>query len=211
MKMKKLMYAAAALLMVAACNSNKTSQVVAELGEDAPQKVKISVGGQESVIGVKDGKLEAKLPVDVLSVSHARIGASKYTFISDGSKLTLDPNTGKVVSNKKDGVHSRYEAYNAWKKAFMDEYYAKMEQMEDGSEEARSFFNENRDKYNAYLIKTLKANKNNYLGALAASDLALEDPDQILSQIKHLSSKVQALPIVVETKKACEEVKARNQ
>lgn len=207
--MKKVLYVAAAALMLVACDSK--TRVVAQWEGNAPKKMKFSVGEKmDTTVAVKDGKLEVKLPADLTSLSRARAGAANFTFVSDGSKLTVNTKTGTIVSSKKNGLHSRYEAYTQWKKDFMNDYYAKIGKMEDGSAEAVAFFNESKEKYNAYVVKTLKANKNNILGGIAAVDLALEDPDDILALISTLSPQIQNLQSVIDVKEACEDYKAGN-
>ena len=207
--MKKFLYMAAAALMLVACNSGKTTKVVAQWKENAPEKVKFIVGDMDTTVVVKDGKVEIKLPVDVTSVSRIHAGSSlKYTFISDGSTLTLDSETNKFTSSKKDGVHSRYNAYNQWKKEFVDEYNAQIEKMEKDSAEAEAFTQKTVDEYNACLSKTVKDNKDNILAAIAVCDMTPVNPDEILSLIESLPANIQALPDAVKAKKYCESLKS---
>ena len=111
--MKRVLYVAAAALMLVACNSGKETKVVAKWSENAPEKVKIIVGdSKDNSFEVKDGKLEAKVPVDVTVVSRVRAGSAIYRFVSDGSTITLHPENGTATSNKKKGVHSRLQEYN---------------------------------------------------------------------------------------------------
>ena len=106
---KKLMLAAVAVMMLAACNGAKQTHVSAQFGDNAPARVKVTVGDKaDTVVVVKDGKFEVDVPVDVTTLSRVRVGMSVYSFISDGSKITLDPNNGKAYSDKKNGIHTRY-------------------------------------------------------------------------------------------------------
>ena len=67
---KKLMLAVAAVMMLAACNGAKQTHVLAQFGDNAPARVKVTVGDKaDTVVVVKDGKFEIDVPVDVTTLS----------------------------------------------------------------------------------------------------------------------------------------------
>ena len=56
--------------------------------------------------------------------------------------------------------------------------------------------------YNDHLKATIKANKDNVLGAIALSQYGSDDPKEVMSLINSLSAKIQKHPDVVALKKA---------
>ena len=199
--MKKFMYMAAAALMLVACNSGKETKVVAQWNENAPEKVKFNVGGElDTTFVVKDGKLEAKLPVCVTAVSRARVGSSIFQFISDGSKITLNPEDGSATSSSKKGVFARYQAYNKWMEDFMSDYRAKVEEFKDDEAAVIDYYDQVIGTFNDYQKKTLKANKDNILGLMAISQIDEENPKEMLKLLDVLSPELQATPDVAKMK-----------
>ena len=203
---KNLMFVAAALMLLASCSPKKTTVE----GLSAPNgllNIHVTVSGKaDTVVAVKGGRFEVEVPVDVTTVSRVKAGMSSFNFISDGSKLTVNLEDGTVVSSKKNGVHSRYVEYCKWMKDFQNAFYAEYDKMEKGSEEAENYFKTNREKYNDYIRGVIKDNKDNILGWIAVRDMGLDDEKEMLSLIKSLSSKIQALPEVVKEKQAIEKL-----
>ena len=200
---KKLMLAAVAVMMLAACNGAKQTHVSAQFGDNAPARVKVTVGDKaDTVVVVKDGKFEVDVPVDVTTLSRVRVGMSVYSFISDGSKITLDPNNGKAYSDKKNGIHTRYVDYNKWTGDFKAEYARRVAAIGDDQAAVDACFKEMLPEYNDHLKATIKANKDNVLGAIALSQYGSDDPKEVMSLINSLSSKIQKHPDVVALKKA---------
>ena len=202
---KKMMLAVAAVMMLAACTGSKTTHLSGEFGDNAPDRVKVSVGEDfDKTVEVNDDKFEVDVPKNLTSLSRVRAGMSVYSFVSDGSKITLNPADGKAYSDKKKGVHSRYVEYNKWTKAFKAEYRRKADELGDDQAAADAYFNEMLAQYNDYVKATIKANKDNVLGVIALSEYGSDDPKVILPLIKTLSSKMQQHPDVVKLKKAYE-------
>lgn len=202
MKMKRLMYVAAALLAVAACNSNKNTKVVAQFGDDAPSTVRFSFGEENGKsVTVKEGRLETEIPVNLTALTHAKAGSTIFTFVSDGSTITLNPENGKATSNKK-GVQSRLEEYNKWMDDFMASYRAKMEEFKGDETAEMAYYDQVVDQFNDYQRKTIKANKDNLLGLMALNQIDLEDPKEMLDLLGSLSSELQALPEVAKMKES---------
>lgn len=201
---KKLMLAVAAVMMLAACNGSKTTHLSGEFSDNTADRVKVSVGDFDTSAKVMNGKFEIDVPKNLASMSRARAGMSVYSFISDGSKITLNPADGKAYSDKKKGVHSRYVEYQKWTQDFKAEYRRKVDEIGDDKAAADAYFNEMLAKYNDHLKATIKANKDNVLGVIALSEYGSDDPKVILPLIKSLSSKMQQHPDVVKLKKAYE-------
>ena len=205
--LKKMMLAAAALMMLAACNGSKTTHLSGDFGDNAPNRIKVSVGdGFDTAVSVTDGKFELDVPVDLTVLSRARIGTSVYSFISDGSKITLDPESGKAFSNKKDGPHTHYVEYVNWMDDFLAEYRKKVDEIGDDKPAADALFNEMKGQYDEYQKATIKANKGNFLGLMALRQIESDDPKEMLPLIKTLSSKMQQVPEVAKLKKEYEDM-----
>ena len=202
---KKLMLAAAAVMMLAACNGAKETLVSAQFGENAPELVKVTVGNKvDTTVVVKDGKFEVNVPVDLTTLSRVRFDRSIYSFISDGSKITLNLKDGKAYSNQKKGVHTKYVEYNKWTGDFKADYARRIEQIGDDQAAVDACFKEMLPQYNDYLKATIKANKDNVLGAIALSQYGSDDPKEVMSLINSLSPKIQQHPEVASLKKAYE-------
>ena len=202
--LKKKMLAAAAVMMLAACGSKQT-HVSAQFGDDAPDRVKVSVGHDfDTTVIVKNGKFDVDVPVDLTTMSRVRAGMSVYSFISDGSKITLNPADGKAYSDKKNGTHSRYVEYNKWREDFLATYRAKVDGFGDDQAAADAYFKEMQGQYKDYHKAMIKANKDNVLGWMALQQIDSDDPKEMLPLIKTLSSKMQKLPEVAKMKKAYE-------
>jgi len=203
---KKLMLAAAAVMMLAACNGPKVTHLSAQFGDDAPERIKVTVGDKiDTMVFVKDGKFEVDVPVDLTVLSRARAGMSVYSFISDGSRITLNPEDGKAYSDKKKGAQSHFAEYNKWMEDFMAGYRKKLDEIGDDQEAADAYFDEMLAQYNDYQKSTVKANKDNFLGLMALSQMESDDPKEMLSLINTLSSDMQALPDVAKMKKTYED------
>ena len=199
--MKKMMYLAAAALMLVACNSGKTTKVFAQWNDNAPEKVKFNVGDKmDTTVVVKDNKLEVKLPVELTAMTRARVGSSIYQFVSDGSKITLNTEDGTATSSSKKGVHARYQAYNKWMEDFISDYRAKVEEFKDDEAAQIAYYDEVIGQFNDYQKKTLKANKNNILGLMALTQIDEEDPKEMLKLVGTLAPALQENPDVAKMK-----------
>lgn len=201
---RKLMLAAAAVMMLAACNGSKTTQLSAQFGDNAPETVKVTVGEVlDKTVEVEDGKFEFEAPVDVTTISRIRAGMSVFSFISDGTKITLNLEDGKAYSNKK-GVHTRYVEYNKWMDEFTKGYRKRLDEIGDDKAAADAYFNEMLGKYNDFQKTTFRANKDNILGVTALSHLQIDDAKELLSLFNSLSAKMKETPEALKLKKALE-------
>ena len=107
----------AAALAVAACapKAGKTTQVVGQFTENAPETVRIVLGETvDTTVAVTDGRFQVALPKDLTDFAYVETDFTPISFISDGSKITLDPVAGTAVSSNKKGAQAHYAAYNEW-------------------------------------------------------------------------------------------------
>lgn len=203
--MKKMMYLAAVALTLAACSPKKTTVKGEFSPEASPAKIRITVGDKSDIsVPVENGKFEAKVAVDPTVLGRIQAGFANFTFISDGSTLTVKPEEGKVVSNKKGGLQSSYNKYNEWLDGFIQDYLIKIRELGEDTEEGKAYYAECKKEHDEYLTKTIKANKDNILAVVALSTLDDEHPAEKLALIKSLSSKIQEVPEVAKTKAALE-------
>ena len=195
----QMMYLAVAAMLLAACapKAGKTTKVVGQFGEDAPESVQIAMGESlDTTITVVDGRFEAEIPTDFTQMAVIDAGLVPVTFVPDGSTITVDPAAGTAVSSDKKGVQARYAAYNDWMQAFMSEYRAKMAEFGDDEEAAEAYFNEVIDKYNDYQKETVKANPDNILGLMALSQIEEDDPAEMIALLDGLSEEMKGIPEV---------------
>ncbi|MBQ9192714.1 MAG: redoxin domain-containing protein [Bacteroidales bacterium] len=195
----QMMYLAAAAMLLAACTpkAGKTTKVVGQFGEDAPESVQIAMGESlDTTITVVNGRFEAEIPTDLTQMAVIDAGVSPVTFIPDGSTITVDPEAGTAVSSNKKGVQARYAAYNAWMEDFMSEYRARMAEFGDDEEAAEDYYEEVIGKYNDFQKETVKANPDNILGLMALSQLAEDDPNEMIALLDGLSEQMKAIPEV---------------
>jgi len=152
---------AAAALLAAACapKAGKTTKVVGQFAENAPETVRIVVGETvDTTVTVTDGRFEVAIPTDLCDVAYVETDYMPVSFIADGSKITVDPMAGTAVSSNKKGAQAHYAAYNAWMEQFMADYRAKMAEFGEDEEAAQKYFDEVVEKFNAYQKETAKAN-----------------------------------------------------
>jgi len=93
----QMMYLAAAAMLLAACSpkAGRTTKVVGQFGEDAPESVQISMGETlDTTIAVVNGRFEARIPTDPTQMAVIDAGLVPVTFVADGSTITVDPEAG---------------------------------------------------------------------------------------------------------------------
>ena len=147
------------------------------------------------------------VPVDVTVLSHVKADASVFSFVSDGSKITLNMKDGKAYSDKKKGVHSRYVEYNQWLEEFLSAYRAKADSFGSDKDAADAYFAEKQAEYIAHHKATVKANKDNIVGLTALRRIQSDDAKEMLSLINSFSSEMQKLPELADLKKEYEALK----
>ena len=92
---------AAAAMLAAACapKAGKTTQVVGQFSENAPETVRIVLGESvDTTVTVTDGRFQVAIPTDLTDFAYLETDFTPVSFISDGSKITVDPVAGTAVS-----------------------------------------------------------------------------------------------------------------
>ena len=199
---------AAAALLVAACapKAGKTTKVVGQFSEDAPETVRIVLGESvDTTVTVKDGRFEVAIPTDLTDFAYVETDYMPVSFISDGSKITVDPVAGTAVSSNKKGPQAHYVAYNDWMEKFMADYRTKMAEFgEDDEEAAEEYYEDVLDRFNDYQKETAKANLDNIVGLMAISQIMDDDADEVLALLDGLSAELKAHPMVAQMRAAFE-------
>ena len=83
---------AAAAMLAAACapKAGKTTQVVGQFSENAPETVRIVLGESvDTTVTVTDGRFQVAIPTDLTDFAYLETDFTPVSFISDGSKITL--------------------------------------------------------------------------------------------------------------------------
>ena len=198
--MKRMMYLAVALL-VAACapKAGKTTKVVGQFGEEAPETVRILVGESiDTTVTVTDGRFEVALPTNLQELAYVQTDFEPVSFIADGSTITVDPLAGTAVSSNKKGPQSRYAAYDKWMQDFMTEYRSKMAGFGDDEEAAEEYFESIMDDFNDYQKETVRANGDNVLGLMALMQMMTDDPEELKPLLAGFSDEMKANPMVAQ-------------
>ena len=199
--MKKLMIAAMAMALVAACGTKATTQVSGSVPE-GEETVQIVTADIDTTLTVADGKFCIEVPTKVTAVSYAVAAGRQVSFIADGSKITVDFEDGEAESSSKNGVQARFADYQNWNDDFMAEYRESVSK-EELSDDEREEITENAvEKYNEHLLQVIKANKDNVLGLIGISNIELDDDAEMLALINGLSDELQAEPRVQAMKKS---------
>ena len=187
----------AAALAVAACapKAGKTTQIVGQFTENAPETVRIVLGETvDTTVTVTDGRFQVAIPKDLTDFAYLETDFTPISFISDGSKITVDPMAGTAVSSNKKGAQAHYAAYNAWMEKFMADYRAKIAEFGEDEEAAEKYFNGIIDEFNAYQKETAQANLDNIVGLMAISQITEDDPAGQLDLLNSLSDEMKAHP-----------------
>ena len=188
----------AAALAVAACapKAGKTTQIVGQFTENAPETVRIVLGETvDTTVTVTDGRFQVAIPKDLTDFAYLETDFTPISFISDGSKITVDPVAGTAVSSNKKGAQAHYAAYNAWMEKFMADYRAKIAEFGEDEEAAEKYFNGIIDEFNAYQKETAQANLDNIVGLMAISQITEDDSDEMKAhpQAAHMLASFETL------------------
>ena len=205
------MYLVAAAMLLAACSpkAGKTTKVVGQFGEGAPETVEIMVGELvDTTIAVVDGRFEAEIPTCLTSMAYIRAGETSVTFIADGTTITVDPEEGTAVSSDKKGAQSRFIAYSDWMNQFMSDYRAKIAGFGDDDEAAEAYYEEVIGQFNDYQKQTIRENPDNILCLMALAQLMEDDSAEMIALLDGLSDELKALPEVARMR-ASYETKAK--
>lgn len=203
-----VMLFSAMLLTACAPKESMTTRISGEFTKDAPEAVRIVAGDVlDTTVMVTNGCFVVEIPTVLTKASFLRIGnseleqrLSQVSFVADGSNLTYEPETGKVLSSEKNGLQARFTAFNDWVEHLEDEFEAKIEEIGDDEAAADAYTEKVLRKFNRYILKTAKANRDNALGAEAIWGYEGDDPKAVLTILESFSPEMQAHPDIIEMK-----------
>lgn len=137
-----------------------------------------SVAKRAVTVPVVDSRFEAEIPTCTSEYSSIRGSMRSIPFVADGTTLTVDLGAPIITSSSKKGVQSRYMDYIKWVEAIPDEMNEKAASLqsrheagEDVQQEIMALQEEYKRRGTEMLIKTIKTNRDNVVGAEALSDL----------------------------------------
>ena len=209
--MKRILYTAAALLMIAACcNVPSVTRVSGTLPEDVED---IFVSVKDSTFSVhanaESHSFEFDVPTDLTAFTAVSLSedGDKFWFVADGTKLSVDftqPEAKFVSAKPGKSIQERLNAFNKWSEEFMTKY---MEASRSGK-----LTPELDDQYTKEYIdnmsSTVENNADNVLGIYALSGLVGQVDDDVLSGLLEKLSPVfdedgtvQALKAALEQRK----------
>ena len=203
---KKLLYLAAALMLVA-CGpkAGKTTKVVGQFGENAPETFRIQTGMDfDTTVVVTDGRFEVEIPTNLRELTYCQTDFSPVNFIADGFTITVDPIAGTAVSSNKKGPQSRFVAYTKWMDDFSTEFRSKLAEFGEDEEAAEDYYEKAMDEFTAYQKKIAEENGDSILGLMGLVNLMDEDPDVLKKLIAGFSDEMKALPMVAQMATALE-------
>ncbi len=217
MKLTQILTLATAALAVAACG-HKTSETTILSGV-APEATEVHVMINDleidTTVTVNDGKFSVEIPKCLTSLAFIEAGDCSMQFISDGSNLQFDLSGEDAVlkSGGKNSVNSRLENFNNWNRDFISDYRSKLaeivndENLSEDEKTAKS--NELSDKasesYNAFNMKVVDDNKDNFLGVMALQNVYYEyETDKLSEVIEGLAPELQETRFVKAIKTALE-------
>ena len=190
----RLFLAAAAAVVLAACNQSVPAGktlVNCKFAEEAPDSVMFSIGEQwDTLVPVVNKKVSVLLPEAKSHLAFMMADADPIPFVSDGSTITIDTETGRAVSDNPSGPTAILQEMDAWESAFMEEFESKMAGL--GEDEQNAYLEEAIDKYNEYYLGILDGNKDNVVGLMAVSSIQLDDDARMQELYRSLSEELQA-------------------
>jgi len=158
--MKRIIYLAAAVLMLAACNGSKTTTVVGIVpdGKFATVRIVVEENNIDQVVNVVKGKFKAVVPTNLLAVGKIQADMTTALFVPDGTKIKLDySNQENLYAVSKKGtrsVNNQYLEMQKWESKFINEYMKL--QSKDTKEEALKlygdYFKEKAKKFNNSIV-----------------------------------------------------------
>jgi len=195
MKLQTIILAAAALLAAACAQETNRTLVTCDFGANAPDSVTFTVGEQwDTVITPVRGKVKVDLPIDKTQLAFMLVDADPVHFVSDGSQITIDTQNGTALSDDPDSPTSRMNALNTWETAFMEEFNAGMETVDEAGQDA--YIDQAVEKYNEHLLGVVEENKDNVVGLMAVSSIQLDDDAQMKDVLNSLSDDLRQDPYI---------------
>ena len=198
MKIRHILLAAVALIAAACVQETAKNRtfVNCDFGAvEAPDSVTFTVGEKwDTTIAVVRGKVKADLPIDKTQLAFMLVDADPVHFVSDGSTITIDTENGTAVSDDPLSATSRMKELNEWETAFMDEFNAKIETLDEAAQD--EYIDQAVDEYNEHLLTVVEENKDNVVGLMAVSSIQLDDDAQMKDVLNSLSEELQQDPYV---------------
>ena len=182
--MKRILYTAAALLMIAACcNVPSVTRVSGTLPEDVED---IFVSVKDSTFSVhanaESHSFEFDVPTDLTAFTAVSLSedGDKFWFVADGTKLSVDftqPEAKFVSAKPGKSIQERLNAFNKWSEEFMTKY---MEASRSGKL-TPELDDQYTKEYVDNMSSTVENNADNVLGIYALSGLVGQVDDDVLS------------------------------
>lgn len=205
--MKKFFLLSFAAVLVLACSQKpgKTTRVTGQFTRNIPENVRLMSGeALDTTVAVVDGRFEADLPTDLLSVVVADAGLAPVLFVADGSAITIDPDAGTAVSDNQAGVQARFADFERWDREFSSAYRARMAEIGDDEEAAAAYYEEAIGQYEEHIKAVIRENGDNILSLIGLSKLDLDDPDEVIALLDGLSDQVKQTPDIVRLRASFE-------
>jgi len=201
--MKKILFAALALALVASCGPQKMTKISGLLPEGS-NSVRIVSEDEEidTTLTAVDGKFTYELPTDETLLLYAFADGRQVPFVADGSKIDINFEEGLATSSSKDGVQSRLSEYVAWNDDFMTDFREKTSKEDLSDEEKEEIYETAFEEYNNQLEKFARENSDNLVGLIAVSNLNLDDDARMLDILNGLSDELKEKPHIKAMLKA---------
>lgn len=140
-------------------------------------------------IPVLDGTFEVCIPTCTLEFSRV----DNVSFISDGSCITIDMDSGTVTSSDNNGIQSRYTAYVKARENILTDIMEKArslsgDEQDNADHNAESLNQELHDRWRALDKEVLFGNRDNVIAAVALQNI------EALSTIEEMRTYLDTLP-----------------
>ena len=195
-----------------ACSScfsgnNKTTKISGTFtGDNAPEYVKVeaksyseegTMRSETIQIPVVDKHFEAEIPTCVTELDIFFFGSKGFSFIADGTSLTIYPESWSAVSSDPKGIQSRYAAWWEGQKDLTKDYssgWNALQERGNAGEDVRAEQTALEKKYQAGMVQLHKQaiidNPDNAVAQMAMSSLESADPVTALSLVGLLSEQM---------------------
>lgn len=195
-----------------ACSScfsgnNKTTKISGTFtGDNAPEYVKVeaksyseegTIRSETIQIPVVDKHFEAEIPTCVTELDLFFFGSKGFSFIADGTSLTIYPESGSAVSSDPKGIQSRYTAWWESQKDLTKDYttgWNTLQERANAGEDVRAEQAIMEIGYQAGMVQLHKQaiidNPDNAVAQMAMSSLENADPVTALSLVGLLSERM---------------------
>ena len=152
----------------------------------------------DTTVAVVNGRFEVEIPKCLTAMTDLQVGNGTVGFISDGSKITIDPEARTAVSSDQKGVHSQYmEFAGRW-----DDYQTRMTGFGSDMEAKEKYRDENIDTLLDYTKEAARNNPDSFLGLQALEMLYFStmgdqgaDAEEMLDLVNGLSDEIKSDPM----------------